>query len=445
VGIAHNSSSTTAAQQVLVTLSLPYALVPVVESLSWTGGPATVAVLATASSDLSTVTLLLYNGLALPASGDLPFVITFQLMLNVSIQPSVPYNGSQAFQWTTAPASTTPAVWRAYYVSGLPNPLFQLTSRAMPAVGSLKLLSTSQSLPYPQLSIGEHTVFSLHSELIQGTTAGVQLRVTMPMASDGTTLLFAVLSAVPSLGAQLTASAVAVSVETPQVVVIDFGTVVNTPDGAYDANDMLGVSIEAQLLDVPSVLAGLNVSTSAVERWTSATGAHPTLQNVALPDLLTLVVEPDLRLRVDWHQEDQGDVSNDVPFAVTLVHAEYSSAAAYNISIVVPLPAGLTPRDGSVTGCSPPFCTATFFNNTLYLDLPQLLLTDGEQVVRQRGHRPGPAAGHAVPADRLAHCLQRARPGGARAAGPLVRARQCHADVGRGTAAVLVVRAARAG
>ena len=195
VAIAHNSSSTTAAQQVLITLSLPYALVPVVESLRWTGGPNTVAVLATASDDLSTVTLLLHNGLALPGSGDLPFVITFQLMLNVSIQPSVPFNGSQAFQWTTAPADTMPAVWRTYYGSGVPNPLFQLTSRAMPAIGSLQQLSTSLSLPYPQLSIGEHTVFSLHSELIQGTTAGVQLRVTMPTAADGTTLLFDVLSA----------------------------------------------------------------------------------------------------------------------------------------------------------------------------------------------------------------------------------------------------------
>ena len=201
VAIAHNSSSTTAAQQVRITLSLPYALVPVVESLRWTGGPNTVAVLATASDDLSTVTLLLHNGLALPGSGDLPFVITFQLMLNVSIQPSVPFNGSQAFQWTTAPADTMPAVWRTYYGSGVPNPLFQLTSRAMPAIGSLQQLSTSLSLPYPQLSIGEHTVFSLHSELIQGTTAGVQLRVTMPTAADGTTLLFDVLSAVPSLGA----------------------------------------------------------------------------------------------------------------------------------------------------------------------------------------------------------------------------------------------------
>lgn len=338
VAIAHNSSSTTAAQQVLVTLSLPYALVPVVESLRWTGGPNTVAVLATASDDLSTVTLLLHNGLALPGSGDLPFVITFQLMLNVSIQPSVPFNGSQAFQWTTAPADTMPAVWRTYYGSGVPNPLFQLTSRAMPAIGSLQQLSTSLSLPYPQLSIGEHTVFSLHSELIQGTTAGVQLRVTMPTAADGTTLLFDVLSAVPSLGAQLSASAVTVSAETPQVVVIDFGTVVNTPDGVYDANDVLGVSIEAQLRDVPSVLAGLNVSTAAVGRWTAATGAYPTLENVALPDLLTLVVEPDLRMRIDWHQEDQGDVSTAVPFAVTLVHADSSSAAAYNISIAVPLP-----------------------------------------------------------------------------------------------------------
>lgn len=155
-----------------------------------------------------------------------------------------------------------------------------------------------------------------------------------------------------------------------------------TPDGVYDANDVLSVSIEAQLRDVPSVLAGLNVSTAAVGRWTAATGAYPTLENVALPDLLTLVVEPDLRMRIDWHQEDQGDVSTAVPFAVTLVHADSSSATAYNISIAVPLPAGLMLRDGSVTGCSAPFCTATFFNNTLYLDLPQLLLSDGEQVVR---------------------------------------------------------------
>ena len=336
VAIAHNSSSTTAAQQVRITRSLPYALSRFAGPAARTPWPCWRRLLATASDDLSTVTLLLHNGLALPGSGDLPFVITFQLMLNVSIQPSVPFNGSQAFQWTTAPADTMPAVWRTYYGSGVPNPLFQLTSRAMPAIGSLQQLSTSLSLPYPQLSIGEHTVFSLHSELIQGTTAGVQLRVTMPTAADGTTLLFDVLSAVPSLGAQLSASAVTVFAETPQVVGID--TVVNTPDGVYDANDVLSVSIEAQLRDVPSVLAGLNVSTAAVGRWTAATGAYPTLENVALPDLLTLVVEPDLRLRIDWHQEDQGDVSNDVPFAVTLVHADSSSAAAYNISIAVPLP-----------------------------------------------------------------------------------------------------------
>ena len=175
------------------------------------------------------------------------------------------------------------------------------------------------------LAIGETVTYHLTTTLHEGTTPQVVITDTLPVAPG---VLSVVSTAVIFKGANLHASsAPAAPLPDPVItvtdnrpaggdtypdqVVFDFGSVLNTPDGAVNADDTVIVEVVARVVDIPANTSG----TTLVNAATLNFGAG--LVNAT--DVPIEVVEPQLTINKSANPTS-GDAGDTIRFTVTVAH-----------------------------------------------------------------------------------------------------------------------------
>lgn len=210
------------------------------------------------------------------------------------------------------------------------------------------------------LTIGEEVTFAIVVNFIDGTTNDVVITDQLPIAPGVLEYVGASLSFV---GADLTTDgATPIAFPTPIVtdtngdgipdrIVLNFGTIVNAADTRppLDAEDQLVVLVTARVRNVPANQNGLVLTNTA----TVTSDGAPSISDTAAVEL----VEPALTIAKGATPTvvDGGDT---VTFTITVGHTGASTADAFDVAIADALPTGLT-YAGNVQALAGPGPTVT--------------------------------------------------------------------------------------
>ncbi|KNC53903.1 uncharacterized protein AMSG_09866 [Thecamonas trahens ATCC 50062] len=201
------------------------------------------------------------------------------------------------------------------------------------AVGELVTFNVSFELPEGD---NRATILELKSvggpllEMLYVNLTGVGASLSFPdlTPSDAASVLAAAVSPVP----------VTSTLVPETMLTLDFGSVINTPDGGITADDWISLEVTAVVRSEAAIVAGASVSPSlraSLMPSHVAQAREDTPHNVTTPspDLDLTLVEPLLEVaytfdRVGSTSEDAGSV---LAFALTVTHATTSTGPAFNV------------------------------------------------------------------------------------------------------------------
>ncbi|MCU0962308.1 MAG: isopeptide-forming domain-containing fimbrial protein, partial [Pirellulaceae bacterium] len=343
-----------------------------------------------------------WSSFPLPATS----TITFQVTLDITVNPNEILTNTADLNWTGLPGNVTvPQSSNPYSVErtgdpagpGQPGANDYLASDSgivlTPTIAASKeILDTSEpstdtgehNPAITDLTIGETVTFGIVVNFIDGTTDNVVITDQLPFAPG---VLQYVSAGLAFVGADLTAGGGGpVTLPAPVLtdtngdgvidrVVLNLGTIVNAADVLPNPNadDQMVVGITARVLNLlpaPPAAPGTEANQDGMlltnTATVTATGVGP-LVDIAQVE----VVEPDLNVTKDAAPPvvDGGDT---VTFTMTVNHTAASTADAFDVAITDVLPAGLTyagnviPITGSGPAVSVAGQTVTFF----WTDIP---------------------------------------------------------------------------
>ncbi len=184
------------------------------------------------------------------------------------------------------------------------------------------------------LTIGEEVTFNIVATLAEGVSPSVIITDTLP--NNATGQMHVVSSQVISVGANLapTLSPAVGTIGLPNVVVFDFGSVTNTPDGVVNADDQIVVQVTAVVTSA-NVNSGIEVLRNNV-----LIQYNTGLNESGYADVE--VVEPILNVDKTG-SVNSADAGDTITFSITIDNTlPPSSARAFEATLSDSIPAGLT-------------------------------------------------------------------------------------------------------
>jgi len=213
-------------------------------------------------------------------------------------------------------------------------------SKAVVATSEVSTGNAEHTAGIDDLTIGETVTFEIRTTLPEGTTPQVILTDSLPANATG--VMEYISASVISVGANL---APATANPIPAVsdanladgindtVAMDFGQVVNTPDGVTDAGDEIVIQVVARLKDVANNSDGNLLTNSVLLQYGSG------LQASATADVE--VVEPSLGI-TKTAAPTTGDAGDTITFTITVDHLLASTAEAFDLVITDAIPVDMT-------------------------------------------------------------------------------------------------------
>ena len=248
------------------------------------------------------------------------------------------------------------------------------------------------------LAIGEQVLYEFTITLPEGTTHLV-FTDQLPFGANGVVapIGFELLFGAPGSFSVSRAQVATTSVDTDgdginDRFTIDFGTLVNPPDGVVNNNDRIIFGLRAQVLDVPQNVAGKTVTKTASIDWGHGTVSDSVSSEIVEPvlNVTKSVVAVNGSAADDTLAPPGVDAGDVVTYRATVRHDPSSTSFAADLILTDALPAGLQLIPGSATivyapdysaiGVAPP--TFQIAGNTLtftaaFLDHPDSTLTPG--------------------------------------------------------------------
>jgi uncharacterized repeat protein (TIGR01451 family)/fimbrial isopeptide formation D2 family protein len=315
--ISHDAASTADAFNLTVNDLLPQ------PGTSWLGNP----VISTCP------------GLVTDASGDpnilftLPVLteatgsctIEYDLEVDLLVNPNVVYSNTATLEYTSTEI-IVPGETRIE--QDMDNTDFITASPAIMKVsGNSSLNDTGDNVGdmlLPDLAIGETLDFNLTIILPEGTTPNAVVSDQLPVLGTGGVIEL-VSATVDTIGANISSTLPGTAVYSDtdfdsinDHVMMDFGTVTNTPDGVVDVNDQINITVTARVIDDP-----INVDVNLLTNTGTFTYGAGT---VLVDDADFEIVEPNLGLAKSF-----GVVNNlMVPITLT-VNNTGGTAPAYDL------------------------------------------------------------------------------------------------------------------
>ncbi len=215
-----------------------------------------------------------------------------------------------------------------------------LITKVVSATSEASTGSGQHTAGVPDLTIGETATFQITITLPEGTTP--QVIITDSLPANATGVMEYVSYSVDSVGANLspanspptvTVSDANLGDGIDDTVALDFGQVVNAPDGVVDDNDRITVSVTARLKDVANNADGNLLTNSALLQYGSGLQASDTAQ--------VEVVEPALSVS-KTASPTTGDAGDTITFTVTVDHLPASTADAFDLVVTDTVPADMT-------------------------------------------------------------------------------------------------------
>ena len=254
-------------------------------------------------------------------------VINYQVSVDVGVNPNETYQNTVTTTYTStsvinSETRTDTAMDSTSFVTPDPSIIKVSANSSNADTGN-----GEQNGLLPDLAIGEEIDFTLTVIFPEGTTTNAVVVDSLPVFASGG-MLEAVSATVDSIGANLTSSLPGTPVLSDadgdansinDTVTLDFGTVVNTPDGAVTTDDYIVITVTARVVD-DAVNVNLDTLTN-LATFSYDTGA--TLSSTAQVE----VVEPVLALT-----KSMGPMLDHV-VPITLTFANTGNAPAYDITI----------------------------------------------------------------------------------------------------------------
>ncbi len=318
ITIAHDAASNADAFNFTVTDVLP------TPGTSWLGFSSSTCGAVTTDASAPPNIVFTFDALAL---ADTSCVINYQVTVDVGVNPNETYQNTvtASYQSTDVPNAETRT-----------NSVMDSTSFITPDPAIIKVSSTSSNSDtgntvqdglLADLAIGEEIDFTLTVIFPEGTTTNAVVVDSLPVFASGG-MLEAVSATVDSIGANLTSSLPGTPVLSDvdgdanninDTITFDFGTVVNTPDGAVTTADHIVITVTARVVD-DAVNANLDTLTNTASFTYGVANMLSDTSNVE-------IVEPVLGL-----SKSMGPMVDHV-VPVTLTFTNTGTAPAYDIVI----------------------------------------------------------------------------------------------------------------